>query len=339
MSLDAITVALSVLLGPAGADGPEFTLGKVQNFPNSRPAMPIYHICPDAHVTLLKDGNGLQMYWAERTSYRTRGPTLFQMGQPEPVLGPGPKGAYDNHGAWLSGVFRQGPNKLLGFYHAEDHEFKEMPMSGFRTWKSIALCTSADNGRTWRKHGQIITTDQQKPPRPAFGGAGDFCVVRDEKNSRWVCFFYDTHLSMAVSTDPDAKPGTWKKYYRGDFTEPGLGGKRSTMPAFEWYRGINPSVHGNTYLHKWVMVWHTLPNQSPHPHSIWMSVSEDLVHWGEPKVVVAATGKESFGFATILGSTDQSAGQKALLVYADFTNLAQGARRFVMREITFGPGK
>lgn len=44
---------------------------------------------------------------------------------------------------------------------------------------------------------------------------------------------------------------------RGEFTEPGLEGKESSIEVLKSHPGGNPSVHFNTYLKWWLRVWHT----------------------------------------------------------------------------------
>jgi hypothetical protein len=93
------------------------------------------------------------------------------------------------------------------------------------------------------KKGLIITSSRAKPEKPTWGGCGDFCIVRDENRKRWVCFYQEGRLCVAVSEDEDGKPGTWQKYYRGVFSEPGLGGQNAPLPSLAKYAGGNPSVH------------------------------------------------------------------------------------------------
>jgi len=317
------------------AQGQSFSLGPVQTVPNPEPALPTYRFCPDGHISLLKDGDDLQMIWAGGTSYRTRGRSIFQMRGPEAVLKPGPAGSYDNGGAWLFAVFRQDANSLIGFYHAEDHEFIANPASKFIAWKSAALCKSDDDGKTWRKHGRIITSAVEKPAQPTWGGCGDFCVVWDGANSRWACFYQEHFLCLAVSADRDGKPGSWKKLYDGDFMEPGLGGRNSSLAGLEGHAGGNPSVHFNSFLDKWVMVWGTWDRGSPSPNSIWLSTSDNLVNWSPPRLVVEASGRTRFWYPTILGGSDVEAGEKALLCYAYFPDKNRSEREFRAQEIVF----
>lgn len=333
----SIAVAISLLLLPSGAGiwAQEFELGPIQFVPMPDPGMPGYSYCPDGHISFLRDGDQFQMYWAGSTTYRTRGHSLFTMGEAQPVLQPGLRGSFENGGAWLNSVFRVAGQKLIGFYHAEDHEFAGDPTSRYVAWKSIACCSSADNGLSWQKEGRIITSSRPKPLQPAWGGCGDFCVVRDEKHHRWMCFFQEHYLCVASSEDARGRPGTWKKYHDREFVEPGLDGRSTPIQGLERHAGGNPSVHFNTYLNKWLMVWGTWENSSTSPDSIWLSSSSDLVHWDAPRLVVAAQRQERCWYPTILGTSDVSGGREALLCYAYFPDKSQSHRKFVARAITF----
>ena len=315
--------------------GQEFVLEPVHVVPDPQPGVPVYRFCPDGHIPFLRDGNLFQMYWAGNPTYRTLGQSLSEMMNPQAVLRPGPTGSYDNGGAWLYAVFRRSENSLIGFYHAEDRQFKAVPDSKGIAWKSIALCMSDDNGTTWQKKGRIVTSSREKPEKPTSGGCGDFCVIRDEKDKRWVCFYQEHYLCMAVSEDQDGKPGTWKKYYQGSFSEPGLGGQNTPLPSLAKYAGGNPSVHFNTLLKKWVMVWHTWDHSSPKPNSIWLSTSDDLLYWTAPNIVLEAKGKERYWYPTMIGDSDVRCGAKSLLCYAYFPYKSKNERQFVVREFLF----
>lgn len=129
-------------------------------------------------------------------------------------------------------VYRQTGDNLIGFYHAEDRwvcqKFTRVgaleltfsspdswSMASDVVWKSIGVAYSSDNGYTWRDGGQVLRHPQNKPANPQWGGVGDMDVIWDFVNSRWVCYFSDGRISMAVSYDFSAAPGTWRKWYQG----------------------------------------------------------------------------------------------------------------------------
>ena len=131
---------------------------------------------------------------------------------------------FTDGGMWLIGVHELTPGKLVGYFHAESH------YPGVASqYKSIGVAYSADGGKTWDKGTKIISGPD---PKPAEGegngksyGLGDGCVVWNEARRQWICYYsgfcpdpHDFVLTMAASSDPEGKPGTWKKCDGNDFT-------------------------------------------------------------------------------------------------------------------------
>jgi hypothetical protein len=67
--------------------------------------------------------------------------------------------------------------------------------------------------------------------------------------------FAEHQLSIAVSYDPNAYPNTWNKWTGDGFHSPGLYGWYVASPGLDWVPGSNPSIHWNTYLERWVVVF------------------------------------------------------------------------------------
>lgn len=308
-------------------------LGGTNLVPDAVPGIPVYPWFPDGHITLLPDGDSFQMYWAGSSSYRSVGTSIYSQVRSPAATAILSKGAssndFDNGGAWLMSVFRQDGDSLIGFYHTEDHVWPGYTSPG-TAWKSTAYCWSTNNGVSWTKGGQIITSSTPKPAVPTWGGSGDSCVVYDGKNSRWVCFYQENYLFVAISTNTPPLPGTWKKYYNGAFSEPGLGGLGTPIPDLKKYAGSNPSVHYNTCLKRWVMVWHTWNGTG-----LWLSTSENLVQWTPPVNLVPAAVPERCWYPTIIGQTDVLAGEQALICYARWPDLNNWPRQFISRSIRF----
>ena len=294
---------------------------------------PHFAYYPDGHISVLPDGSEYIMFWAEFESHRSVGTTQFV--EDQTALQPGNAvfgrrgnfNTYDNGGSWLMSVFRRQNDDFIGFYHAEDHWYPHT--TNDIAWKSIGVTYSNDKGKTWQAGNQIITSATPKPATPTWGGTGDCCVVWDPVNSRWLCYYQENTISMAISTDPKGAPGTWKKYYFGGFTEDGLGGRQSPLPSLASVPGGNPSVHWNTYLLKWVMVWHGW-----NPTRIYISASDDGITWDTPKsIIVSEIGGRAW-YPTIIGNTDVEAGQVAKIYYADIA-ADFSYRNFKSRTITF----
>jgi hypothetical protein len=326
-----LTLLAALLLAPLSLHAQDFTLGDARTLPEPKPELPIYSYAPDGHYTVLRMGGSLMMFWPGHDSYRSTGASIFEMRECVKVLPMGNAGGFDNGGAWLYSVFRRGERGMMGFYHAEDHKFPLSPDSKWTAYKSIARCTSEDLGLTWSHREQILTAHEPKPEKAAWSGLGDHCVVWDEKNHRFVCFFQEgAILCMAMSEDPEGRPGSWKKWFEGGFTEPGLGGCATPIPALAGHRGGNPSVLWNTFLQQWVMVWHRWAGD------LWISTSDDLLAWSPPKLLLSKPSDAGKAwYPTLIGESDQVGGETVTLLYAEFPESKNAFRKFQTRELVF----
>lgn len=314
----------------------EFTLGEDAVIPN-RLNVPIYTWFPDGHIAIVKDDNADSlsryiMFWSEFENYRSVGPTPYPEDQrlldPKTSIfgGRGNWQGYNNGGSWLKCVFRQSDSRMIGFYHAEDHWFPRN--RDYIAWKSMGLATSDDNGRSWTDLGQILTSSTPKPEEPEWGGAGDACVIWHEADQRWICYYQNHFIHMAMSEDPDAAPGSWFKHDEGDFSEAALGGNATPISGLKGVPGSNPSVHFNTYLGLWVMVYHGWS-----PPCIYIASSIDGYSWSAPRQLVCGPQGGKAWYPTIIGESDVLAGETARLYYASFS--PDGSREFVGQDILF----
>jgi hypothetical protein len=322
-------VALLFWNGATNLRAQEFKLGGARKVPAPQPGLPIYNNAPDGHYTVIREDSTTWMFWPARTSYRTSGPSIFEMYDPRKVLPPGPNGSFDSGGAWLYTVLRGKEGRMLGFYHAEDRTFPLSPGSDFIAYKSIARCVSDDLGLTWKNREQILTSHAPKPRRAAWSGLGDHCIVWDPANRRLICFFQEKgYLCMAASSDSQGRAGTWRKWYQGGFTEPGFGGRVTFLPAFAKHRGGNPSVLWNTFLERWLITWHTWRGD------LWISSSTNLMDWSPPKVLLKRPWhRGKVWYPTLLGHSDKVGGEKIRLLYAEFTGGNKYDRQFLVREM------
>lgn len=310
--------------------GAAMELGPVRNARLPVPDIPIARWLPDGRIPLWKSKGVWQMYLAGHSTYRAVGlrTESLSLSPSRAVLNPG-HGSFDNGGAWLYSVRPLSDSHLVGFYHAEDHQWEGGRDPDGVAWKSIARCESRDGGLTWTKTGPILTSSKPKPLHSEWGGNGDHCVVFDPASRRWFCFFQEHALCMAVSDHPEGAAGTWKKWYRGSFSEPGLGGKNSPIPELNRYPGGNPSVHFNSFLQCWVMIWHTWSGDL-----VW-STSRDLERWRRPELLLAAKGSERLWYPTIVGTSDTAAGERAILYYAYWPDRHRNERQFLERMVRF----
>lgn len=130
--------------------------------------------------------------------------------------------------------------------------------------REIHLASSADKGLTWKYEGALLTANDPKNPRlgPEYsglqfdGGDGDHTIFVDERGG-YIYIYTSHYLQVKIGSPGKAflrhrvarcaiadkmAPGKWKRFYNGEWNEPGIGGKASYVNAF--------TVTYNTYLKK-----------------------------------------------------------------------------------------
>ena len=246
---------------------------------------------------------------------------------------------FTDGGMWFIGVHELPSGKLAGFFHAESH------YPGVNSqYKSIGVSYSTDGGKTWDKGTKIISGPD---PKPAVGegngksyGLGDGCVVWNEARKQWICYYsgfcpdpHDFVISMAASSDPEGKPGTWKKWDGNDFT--GVGCDQTTglgdinyKVAGLTFRGGNPSVAWNTELEKWIMVYHTWGR------NIVMSYSKDGIEWEDPVTIIGFVQEQGGSmYPNIISESGDLTCGKEFRVYYSADMDAYGNRDLIYRVI------
>jgi hypothetical protein len=143
------------------------------------------------------------------------------------VLKAGPAGSSDSCGQWLQHVEKVG-NQLLGWVHNET----ACNYNIGQTHMSMVLATSNDNGLTWTTRGRIIGPMSNDLPSAGVM-SGDTCLSAMRGNDG---FYYCYGLrarkhQMFVARAPvsDPSPGNWKKYFNGDWSQPGVGGDATLL--------------------------------------------------------------------------------------------------------------
>lgn len=143
------------------------------------------------------------------------------------VLKPGPPGSSASCGQWLQHVERVGA-RLLGWVHNE----MDCNYSIGQTHMSMVLATSNDNGLSWQPLGRIIGPMPQDTPATGVM-TGDTCLSAIRGNDG---FYYCYGLrprkrQMFVARAPisNPEPGNWKKYFNGDWSQPGVGGDATLL--------------------------------------------------------------------------------------------------------------
>jgi hypothetical protein len=189
------------------------------------------------------------------------------------VLGPGEPGEFDNAGAGVGTIIRFN-GKLYGFYEGRDRE-GDLPaneQAGFKgVYCSIGLVESDDGGSTWTKKGQVIKSAKPKEWSDWSGqsvrGVGSPAGIIDPSNT-YINLYYvgfsgltggaaQICMARAALSKGPPLPGNWEKFYNGDFTEAGLGGKET--PVVDSYAehaaSMYPHVTYSKRLNKYVLTF------------------------------------------------------------------------------------
>lgn len=227
------------------------------------------------------------------------------------VINHGTKGDFDNGYAGVGGVYKVG-HRILAFYHAEDREGQKSPVGVVHEvppfYASVGLAASNDDGRTFQKLGQVLTSKHPRKEDSACAGIGEVSVCVDKTNKYLMAYYtdYSRHkkddIQISVARCPievQGRPGHWKKYCNGDFSEPGLGGDESHVLSLSSQGGgaYSPCVIYRNDWHKYVMVFclvhylEVLPGKvstSPTISGIYISTSDDGIGWGTPLQLFAA---------------------------------------------------
>ena len=271
---------------------------------------------PDGAITFLKEGdsarvwmptgdggNSIEVVTDDFRHFRaTTTPAPW-------VLSPVP-GTFESNYTGISKVVRLSSGRLAAIYQAEEH-----PCGGSVAGVSIALVTSDDDGLTWQRHGQIITS----PPitlvtcdEMVFHGVWSFAATLDPtgeymyvwfgegSNEPWDDFFGGLRLARAPLSG-GLLPGTWQKYYQGGWEQPGLGGLTtptllaptpfiSTDPSLSNEMAGIPSVTWNTVFDRYVAVFTTMTG-------FWYATSPDGIEWSDGEQllkhkVLVTTGRQ-----------------------------------------------
>lgn len=259
----------------------------------------VYHM-PDEHISYFRAYDTYHVWFtAARDAHHFISNDLLKMVPTETVDGTsvaffGPSGdGFDAHYAGPGSVMHASNGQdLLMFYHGEDQSF-EGP-SGFGWFYStIGLARSSDQGKTWVRMGAVITGMDPKPATPTrkANGAGLPCALVNEGDGFIYLYYIDWPTHQGPVADPDAihvarspissdgVPGSWRKYFQGEFDEPGLSGNsdgviRGPHSGALW-SGF-PSVSFNVFLDSYLAVFQAVDG-------FYYSTSRDRVNWGVGK--------------------------------------------------------
>lgn len=272
----------------------------------------------DAAFTALKLPDGsFRGFSANGATYAIDGPTLWDMGgQRRVVLEGGAPGSINDCGTWLTSTMRSG-GTVLGLVHQE----RDCDYEAGRTDKSMAIATSSDDGLSWTGLETIITgTDTPQPDQTT--GEGDCTMVDGLDGYLYAYCLRNSDWQTIVARASTSEPKVWRKYYEGEWSEPGLGGKATDIG----FVGI-----GTGYLKqpRWVAAVAT----DPWFGGLRLSLSEDKVTFIDLKEPLVA----------IDGSDWDRPADTDLMAYATVINPGDGSNAvdwdFLLTYVYVPPGK
>lgn len=306
------------------------------------------HYMPDIGVGVVDNEPGkLRLVFAAGAeSYLVEGTDFKHLTSAQLVLKPDPASDFDNGDTGISQVIRAG-GRLFAVYHAEDQ--RDIPSDFVRGvpgfYASVGLVESEDNGKTWVRRGQIIKGAKPKewkaftdpPPGHIVRGAGLPGAVISQ-DGRYA-FLYYTDLSIqdnrgiqicmarADVTEGAPLPGRWKKFYKDEFSEPGVSGNETpvlSVLAMDEAAAMYPHVTWSEHLKKYVMVFNVNawkePTQGKPPKlsGIYWAMSDDAIKWSAITKLVTDYSYPRYGKSVSCEPTvifDDREGKTGWLVY------------------------
>ena len=301
------------------------------------------------------------MITAKDSSYIVQGPNLHQLATATKVLSPGTVGEFDNGYAGISAVVQLG-RTYYGFYHAEDRIGLPPLPGGIPGFYASIGVTRSDDGTIWRKVGQVITSSQPKswtayPDQGDRGAAEPGAIV--SKDGRYVYVFYTEHsrisgrnvdicVARADLTSGPPLPGSFKKYYKGSFSEPGIGGHDTpiiTPRGFSSANALEGHVSYSKKADQYLMIFgidsyqERMAGQPPAHSGLYAAWSKDAVSWSPPVQVVPDQGVPQTGKSVSWqGSVifDDDTGSAGTLIYGYTPNWGTTPHYMVGRRVTVG---
>lgn len=140
-------------------------------------------------------------------------------------------------------------------------------------------------------------------------------------------------MGAAISHDPNAYPNTWFKWTGDGFHSPGLYGHYVPLPGLDWVPGSNPSLHWNTLIEKWVIIFNSWDNM------LHISASDDGIHWESVRTLTGSMDGTRAWYSSVVSPEGASfwGGNYFRLYYADRFAWPD-IRRLVQRDLHFWRG-
>lgn len=258
-------------------------------------------------------------------------------------LGNNTQGVYDNadkikDGRWMECAWRTDDGVLYGWYHRETGGVcpdRGLPIG--LVVPSIGAARSTDNGLHWTDLGLILQSRPDSMHCDAqngfFAGGNGDCSCMLSKDGKYIYFFFGAYAGAVTEQgigtarmlwkDRDKPVGKVYKYNRGEWNEPGLGGRLSPVfPAsVDWKRSTpdsfwGPAPHWNTYLGKYVMLLNRTRRKWWSQEGVYITYSDDISdpgNWSTPRKILngGRMYPQVLGVDAKAKETDKLAGHQA----------------------------
>jgi hypothetical protein len=244
----------------------------------------------------------------------------------------------DHFPMWIESVWQDQGGTLYGWYH---HERLNVCGESKLTEPRIGAVVSYDGGYSFRDLGIVLESgdavDCDSKNGFFAGGHGDFSVILDREQN-YFYFLFDNYggelasQGVAIARMPFAElnhpVGSVRKYFEGDWSEPGLGGRVTPVfpTAVSWQSTATdsfwgPSIHWNTYLEQYVVLLNRTCCEPEWPQEgIYLTLNSDLSNpagWITPLKLMNRDDFDGEYYPQVIGigpeETDTLAGQVARL--------------------------
>jgi hypothetical protein len=264
----------------------------------------------DSNSPIHWDGSTLYLFNSDDHPWRFSGPDLFDLGDPISTL----LGQTNNRlSIWIESTWKDDEGTLYAWYHYEPDDVCRSN-THLPTAPRIGALRSKDNGVNWEDIGFVLEAPLDSlqcdtaSPWDA-GGEGDFSVILD-REKQYFYFFFSSYVrqfrerGVGVARmrylDRDHPSGKVWKRYRGQWSEPGLGGHSTPIfPAkINWHQKDanlfwGPAIHWNEYLKTFVIVLNHAMDTTMTQEGIYITFNRDLAApeaWPEPRKILTRDG-------------------------------------------------